>query len=125
MELWKKSKDTERINLEANPQIRFTQGSDYLGCQIDLKLIQEDNIILLSAGMLFGVQLIDWDGEKNEQGVLLPSKEELKEVMKKIWTLVTGAVAALSFEKGKVNLILPPVDLDQLILGTTFQKSLA
>lgn len=101
--------------MEVKPQLRFTAGSDYLTCQIDLKLLNKENEVLLSSGLLFGVQLKDWEGTVNEKGDKLPSLDEIKDVISVIWELTTGAIAALAFEKGKISVIVPPVNLDELI----------
>lgn len=100
------------VNIEAMPQIRFSQNSDFIGFQIDMKFWANDEVVV-KFGFLIGMIITGWSEAFSKGESPVKNKFIIKALCEKAWLVGTGLLMARSKENLDKAIILPDIDFDK------------
>lgn len=107
------------IKVEAMPQVRYSDNSNFLGVQIDIEFFADEKRIV-RFGFLIGLVVAGWTEtfEKGEN----PTKNEdlIKLCCEKAWLVGTGILMSKSIEQIKHAIVLPSINLDSFVKDVRF-----
>ncbi len=100
------------VNVEAMPQIRFSQKSDFIGFQIDINF-WADNEVAIKFGFLIGMVVEGWTEAFSKGENPQNDKNIIKALCERAWLVGTGLLIARSNDKFDKSIILPDIELDK------------
>lgn len=115
-------KNETDVNVEAIPQIRFSQDSDFIGFQIDIKFWAKNEVIV-KFGFLIGMAATGWSEAFSDGESPVKNKNIIKALCEKAWLVGTGLLMARSKEKLIKAIILPDIDIEKFADDVDFVDS--